>query len=207
MFIKIDLKIIRIIPYMVNYKLGKIYQIVCYNTGKVYIGSTCETTLARRLTGHLKKYRQHLKGKTNYVCSFEIIKENNYKIELIKYFPCETKADLNAEEGKYIRSMECVNKRIEGRNMKMYRKDNKDKIKEQNNQYRENNKDKIKEDGKEYYKKNIDKIKKYQEDNKDKYVQYRKSRYLSNQDKMIQYGRMNRLYKKTFKELCNIIIK
>ena len=129
---------------MVNYNLGKIYQLVCYNTGKVYIGSTCETTLARRLTTHVDKYKQYLKGKYSYVRSFDIIKENNYKIELIKHFPCDTKGELTAEEGKYIRSVECVNKNIAGRNMKVYREDNKDKIKEQNIQYRENNKDKKK---------------------------------------------------------------
>jgi hypothetical protein len=191
---------------MVNYNLGKIYQIVCYNTGKIYIGSTCETTLARRLTTHVNAYKQYVKGceSSSYVYSFEIFKENNYKIELIKYFPCETKAELTAEEGKCIRSMECVNKRVEGRNKKMYREDNKDKIKEQSTQYRKNNKDKIKEDGKEYYKKNKEVYKERQK--LDKYVQNRKNRYLSNQDKMIQYARMHRLYKKTVKELCNIII-
>ena len=34
---------------VVNYQLGKIYKIVDNTNGNIYIGSTCETTLARRL--------------------------------------------------------------------------------------------------------------------------------------------------------------
>ena len=34
---------------MVNYQLGKIYKIVDNTNGNIYIGSTCEPTLARRL--------------------------------------------------------------------------------------------------------------------------------------------------------------
>jgi len=112
---------------MVNYENSKIYQIVCYTTGKVYIGSTCEPTLARRLTKHRNDYKRFMKGTYNYVYSFEVIKENNYKIELIKYFSCETKEQLSAEEGKYIRNMDCVNKQVAGRTSKEWRQDNKGK--------------------------------------------------------------------------------
>ena len=34
---------------MPDYSKGKIYKIVCNVTGLVYVGSTCEPTLARRL--------------------------------------------------------------------------------------------------------------------------------------------------------------
>ncbi len=48
---------------MPDYSKGKIYKIVCNTTGLVYIGSTCEPTLARRLAGHRGAYNAFLKGK------------------------------------------------------------------------------------------------------------------------------------------------
>ena len=52
---------------MVNYQLGKIYKIVCNKTGLIYVGSTCEPTLARRLVKHKADYNQYLKENRNYV--------------------------------------------------------------------------------------------------------------------------------------------
>ena len=40
---------------MVNYQLGKIYKIVAGDL--MYIGSTCEPTLSRRLTNHVCDYK------------------------------------------------------------------------------------------------------------------------------------------------------
>ena len=55
---------------MVNYKLGKIYAIECNVTGQKYIGSTCEPTLAKRLTKHVGSYKCYLKGTFyNYISS------------------------------------------------------------------------------------------------------------------------------------------
>ena len=42
---------------MIDYSKGKIYKIVCNNTGLIYIGSTCEPTLARRLAKHVGNYK------------------------------------------------------------------------------------------------------------------------------------------------------
>ena len=42
---------------MTDYQLGKIYRIVCNTTGLTYYGSTCEPTLARRLSGHVVNYK------------------------------------------------------------------------------------------------------------------------------------------------------
>ena len=52
---------------MPDYQLGKIYKIECNVTGKVYIGSTCEPILARRLAGHIKSYKRYLNGKFHYL--------------------------------------------------------------------------------------------------------------------------------------------
>ena len=152
-------------------KNSKIYKIVCDTTGLVYVGSTVET-LCRRLSGHKDKYKRYLKGISRYVTSFDIIKNDNYKIILIQSCPCNNKEELHREERKYIESIECVNKYIPGRTQKEYNEINKDKIKEQTKEYKLKNKDKIKEQVKQYQLKNKDKKnisnKKYYEKNKDK---------------------------------------
>ena len=48
--------------YMVNYSNVKIYKVVCYETGKEYIGSTCAPSLSRRLSEHIRKYKLPLDG-------------------------------------------------------------------------------------------------------------------------------------------------
>lgn len=47
---------------MVNCSNVKIYKIVCYETGKEYIGSTCAPSLSRRLSEHKRKYKLPLDG-------------------------------------------------------------------------------------------------------------------------------------------------
>ena len=145
----------------VNYNLGKIYKIVDLTTNECYIGSTCEPTLARRLTGHVRKFKQYRAGNYNYVSSFKILEGENYNIELIEAFPCNNKDELQARVGHWIRSTNCVNKIIPNRGWKEYQENNKEKIREQKKEYRKNNKDKIIELQKEYYKKNSDKISAY----------------------------------------------
>jgi len=83
---------------MVNYQLGKIYKIVDNTNGNVYIGSTCEPTLARRLAGHIGNYKKYLNGKYHYVTSFKILENNNYDMVLIEKFPCDSKEELHARE-------------------------------------------------------------------------------------------------------------
>ncbi len=61
---------------MVNYSLGKIYKIVDNTNNNIYIGSTCEPTLARRLASHRTNYNNYLKEKNNFTTSFDIIKNN-----------------------------------------------------------------------------------------------------------------------------------
>ena len=48
---------------MPDYKLGKIYKIECQITGEVYVGSTCEPTLARRLANHVGGFNSWEKKK------------------------------------------------------------------------------------------------------------------------------------------------
>ena len=76
---------------MVNYQNGKIYRIVCRTTGIIYIGSTCEPTLARRLALHRTNYKSYLVGKHNYTTSFKLLENYNDEILLLELYPCKTK--------------------------------------------------------------------------------------------------------------------
>ena len=104
-------------------------------------------------------YKTYLKtGKTMYTSSKIYELEDAPYIELIINYPCSSIDELNRVEGKYIRSVDCVNKNIPGRTPKEYREDNKEKIKEKDKKYYQANKEKIKEKYKKYYQENIEKI-------------------------------------------------
>ena len=132
---------------MVNYAFGKIYKLVDNTTDKIYIGSTCESTLARRLAGHVGDYKRFMNGKFRNVTSFEIIKNCNYDIILLELCPCESKDLLHQRERYYIETLECVNKVIVGRTRtnKEYYDDNKELISEKQKKYNVDNKDLINE--------------------------------------------------------------
>ena len=139
---------------MPNYSNGKIYTIRSYKSDEVYVGSTTQT-LSIRMAKHRTGYKAFMNGTGKYVSSFEILKYNDAYIELVILNPCNSKTELDAVEGKYIREMDCVNKRIEGRTSKQYYIDNKVKIKEYKAQHYTANSAKIKE-----------RINKYRIDNK-----------------------------------------
>ena len=61
--------------YMVDYSNVKICKIVCYETCKEYIGSTCAPSLSRRLSELKRKYKLSLHGKFNYTTSFDTLKQ------------------------------------------------------------------------------------------------------------------------------------
>jgi len=117
-----------------NYKNGKIYMLEpkCdYDEGDVYYGTTIQT-LHKRLHQH---NCNNVKNNCSSKVLFEKYGKYNIKIVLIKEFPCETKEQLFAEEGKYISENKCVNKSIAGRSSKEWRYDNKDKIKKIDKEY------------------------------------------------------------------------
>ena len=141
-----------------DYTQGKIYYVRSYKTDLIYIGSTCQP-LYKRLNEHKTNYKTWLKtGISKYTSSKIYELDDSPYIELLVNYPCHCLDELRREEGKFIRSMECVNKRVEGRTQKEWRDDNKDLIKEKDKKYREDNKDRLKEYQKKYKKQNKDKI-------------------------------------------------
>ena len=122
----------------------KIYKIVDNTNDNIYIGSTCKS-LKKRLSEHKCGYRRFLKGLFNNVKSFDIIKNNNYKIELLEDCDIKTKQELLARERFFIQNNNCLNKKIPGRTDKEYREANKDKLDNFHKAYNETNKEKLKE--------------------------------------------------------------
>ena len=144
---------------MPNYQNGKIYKIIDNtNISLPYIGSTVQT-LSNRLSSHRTNYKQYLKGRYNYSISFDIIKNNNYRIVLLENYSCNNKEELIMREQYYIDNINCINKKRAysskeylKQNSKKWRINNKEKIKETNKQYNINNREKIKEKRKPYMK-------------------------------------------------------
>lgn len=103
-----------------TYSNGKIYKIVCNTTNDIYIGSTKEQYLSRRLQKHKSNYNDYKNGKKNqnYMTSFKILNNNNYEIQLIESYPCQNKYELHQRERYWIENMRCVNKLVPTRSRK-----------------------------------------------------------------------------------------
>ena len=158
-----------------KYKKGAIYKVSDIAYSKCYIGSTCEK-LSARLSRHKMTYNHYLKGKYNKNRCFELFDEfgiENCKIELIEYYPCDTKEELRRREGFHIRNTDCVNKYIAGRTHHEHYMDNKEhcnnrsrndhyknreKYLELGKAYRANNREMLNTKSKEYHEKNKEEI-------------------------------------------------
>jgi hypothetical protein len=162
---------------MPNYQEGKIYKLV--GNGKVYIGSTV-STLCRRKQQHITDFKSN-----HPITSREVVSDSNHYIELIEYFPCNTKEELLKRERYYIDQIECVNKQKPCRTQREYYEDNTVHIKEQRKAYRDANK---------ASKKQIDKA--YREQNRDEILQkkliYRESRRVELCEKQKLYYEANK---------------
>lgn len=142
---------------MVNYSQGKIYKIECFETGLVYVGSTCKKYLSQRLQKHLENYRNYLDNKkygTHYVSSYEVLEHNHYKIILLESCPCSSIDELKAREQYYIDTLECVNRQNpiakENYRQECYEK-NKDTLRQKWKEYAEKNRESKTAYHKQYY--------------------------------------------------------
>jgi hypothetical protein len=165
---------------MVNtdfYSNAKIYKIVDNTNGNIYVGSTCKK-LCQRLAQHRSSYKQYLNGNSSrYITSFKILEHNDYDIILLE--KCENITDkegLRVRERHYIQTLECVNKRIEGRNKREYYIDNKKEILENRKKYYNDNTDEILKGQKAYYNKNQDEI-----------LEKNRQFYMNNKENILQH--------------------
>ena len=187
-----------------KYQNGKIYKIVDIGYNKCYIGSTIET-LSNRMAKHRYSYKaSHLTKTNRYETSIKLFDEygiENCKIELIETYPCNSKDELVAREGFYIKSTDRINKKIEGRTMAEYRVDNKDKIKDNDSKYREEHKEELKAKKKAYYENNKEVLKdkslKYYQVHQDECTEKRKTYYENNKEKFRQ---LSKAYREKHKE-------
>jgi hypothetical protein len=148
-----------------RYQNGKIYAIRSHLTEQIYIGSTCEARLSKRMVQHRSSYRIFLRDGGKSTTSRIILENGDAYIELIENFPCNNKDELTRREGFHIRNTNCVNKVIPFRTRDEYYQDNIEKIriykknynifnyesiKQRKKQYRIDNKDLIKINQKQY---------------------------------------------------------
>jgi len=82
-------------------KTGRIYIIRSSCTSDVYIGST-EETLKERLRVHETDFRCYLNEKYGYVTSYELICQDDYRIELLEEMQFDEDSELIAKEQQYI---------------------------------------------------------------------------------------------------------
>ena len=86
--------------------LGKIYKITCNDTGEVYYGST-KQPLSKRKGGHKTDVKRYDEGKiTGKLSCYDIVKNNNFKMELVEEVPLE---NLKQREKYYIQNFKCIN--------------------------------------------------------------------------------------------------
>ena len=190
---------------MNKYNNSKIYKIIDDSNNNVYYGSTIEKYISNRLGGHKTSYKRYLNNKIKYKpTSFEIIKNNNYHIELVEKVNCNNKYQLQQRERFYIENFDCINKNIPSRGKKEYNKYYRDN----NKDYYFNNKKKIKETSKNYYINNKEKIKEikknYRDNNKERIKESKKNYYINNKERVKENNRNKYQYNKVVKELYNI---
>lgn len=100
---------------MVNYNNAKIYKITNTDNDMIYIGSTTKK-LCERLAKHRSdEKRKDIDNSIYTTSSYEILKYNGVRIELIEAFSCNNIEELRAREGQHIRMVDCINKNIPGR--------------------------------------------------------------------------------------------
>jgi len=129
-------------PVMPNYADSQIYSLRCKDDDTlIYIGSTT-LSLYERLAIH-KCNSKKPQYKNNKLYS-KITDWSKWYIQLEQEYPCQTKEELEKQEGIFIRKMGTLNSHIAGRCIKEYNHDNKEKIANYYKVYYQNNKERYK---------------------------------------------------------------
>jgi len=138
---------------MADYKKGKIYQIKNTIDDDVYVGSTTNT-LQGRMKGHKQGPHSKCKQHTPLYSKMNEYGFDKFFIELIEDYPCNSKIELCAREGYWIRDRGTLNKVIQGRSRQEWFEDMKEDLKQKQKSRYENNKEAISEQKKGYRERN-----------------------------------------------------
>lgn len=138
-----------------KYQKAKIYKILNSLDDEIYIGSTVE-----KLTQRMAKHRSKCETKQNYRIYQHMLKhgKDNFYIELIEHYPCNSKEELTAREGEWIRTIGTLNQKVAGRNAKTWYQDNVEEQKGKMAEYRENNREIIRQKEKEFRDNNLERV-------------------------------------------------
>ena len=124
---------------MVNYQNASIYKLCCNDVGvkEIYVGSTCN--FDRRKQEHKKCCKYPSNTKKYNLPVYKYIRSNggfeNWSMILIESVSCDTKKELHAIERKYVEGLNAsLNCAVPTRTTAEYRAENKDKIKQRNNE-------------------------------------------------------------------------
>jgi hypothetical protein len=90
---------------MPNYQKGRIYKIVCNESGLIYIGSTVQG-LAQRMAEHRHRFRNNILE----CSSRRVLENNNYTVTLLEKYPCNDIEELHTREQFHIdNTQNCIN--------------------------------------------------------------------------------------------------
>jgi len=93
-----------------TYADARIFKLIDNTNQNVYISGSIRD-LCQRLANYKAKYKTYVKNKTNkYLIEFEILKNNDYSIELVEMCPCKNKDELNKHIYRNINLIDCINK-------------------------------------------------------------------------------------------------
>ena len=93
-----------------TYADARIFKLIDKTNQNVFILGTIRD-LCQRSANFKAKYKAYLKNKSNkYLLEFEILKGDNYSIELVEMCPCKNKDELNKQIYKIISTTDCINK-------------------------------------------------------------------------------------------------
>jgi hypothetical protein len=115
---------------MTQYERGKIYMIQNVLNDEVYIGSTCNS-LGRRMTKHRYDCK---KGNSPFYKMMLELGIDKFYIELIENYPCDSKQELHAREGYWIKQIGTIEQRIAGRPESEWREENKEILARKNSE-------------------------------------------------------------------------
>ena len=121
--------------------MGIIYELLCLNTNRRYIGST-KLSKEERLMQHRGHYKAYLNQKHNYITAWIILEGGNYVINVLENV--EDNNTLKDREQYYYETTECVNhnnpkptlevlRRRQKRDNYLYKQRNPEKYKEHSN--------------------------------------------------------------------------